>query len=196
MSSWKTLTNFFGDESTCRNNCGCIDQEEGCHRDDEEVAPSRGRADAASASSGGSKGAELTHHPSFADNSLALTERASRSLSSSFSFFGNDCSSIHNLDGRDGSRGFHNNTKGTCLFPSLHCNSNDKLLYTYYSPQDFETKTWLTAISETISIHALAGGATVVLGAVVIVHPVVLVGAATAAGEFFFFSRGSCCACI
>ena len=28
-----------------------------------------------------------------------------------------------------------------------------------------------------------------VLGAVVIIHPVVLVGAATAAGEFFFFER-------
>lgn len=54
----------------------------------------------------------------------------------------------------------------------------------YYSPQDFTSQTWLTAISETISIQALAGGATVVLGAVVIIHPLALVGAATAAGMY------------
>jgi len=113
------------------------------------------------------------------DNSLDLPWRltSSRSISSSFSFFGS---------------GYDQYDYGAdCgLAPwqgTLYSNAsvgNDNVVYQpYYQPQDFSSQTWLTAISETISIHALAGGATMVLGAVVIIHPLVLVSAATAAGE-------------
>lgn len=220
----QSITHFFSDDfKDTKIGCGCVEEGDAKEDDLNELrdramtAPettdvaNTGRDESAPVP----QAASLTNQISFSENSLALSQRMSRSLSPSFSFF-----ATHNTSySSDGSSASHDNGNHitsldrcgavTATFPTFQCradsdstvqstnNSSNNLnckdasrYQPYYHPADFSSQTWLTAISETISIQALAGGATVVLGAVVIIHPLVLVGAATAAataaGEWRF----------
>jgi hypothetical protein len=181
------MLTFFSDECKDNLNCGCGNKAQNSNNSNDEINNEdinneiRGRAH-----TGTEEDASL-----FTDNSL-LSRRMSRSLSPSFF--------SHQSDQYDGCGAA---AAAYVAFPRFACHEDELLenndnqedvtlenvengrvnYQPYYSPQDFTSQTWLTAISETISIQALAGGATFVLGAVVIVHPLVLVGAATAAGE-------------
>ena len=99
------------------------------------------------------------------DNSLAMSRQTSRSLSPTFLY------SQHNL--------FCDEDNANNLNSVTHATGNNNSGYEpFYTPSDFTSQTWLTVLTETLTIPALAGGATVVLGAAVIVHPLGMMGAA------------------